>query len=59
MKIYAEGTWSRYCSGWGQIYYANFSMAQEPSWNRKPDPLEPFFSGTGSGTGTVETVFRN
>ena len=33
-------------------------MAQEPNWNQKPEPSEPFFPETGSGTGTTGTVFQ-
>ena len=33
-------------------------MAQKPNRNRKPEPSEPFFPETGSGTGTAGTVFQ-
>ena len=33
-------------------------VAQEPNWNRKPEPPEPFFPETESGTGTTGTVFQ-
>ena len=35
-----------------------FRVAQEPNQNREPEPSEPFFPETGSGTGTAGTVFQ-
>ena len=33
-------------------------VAQEPNRNREPEPSEPFFPETESGTGTAGTVFQ-
>ena len=33
-------------------------VAREPNENRKPEPSEPFFPETESGTGTAGTVFQ-